>query len=768
MEEPRGTGSPRLTGANGAGNIAISADGTKVVWDAGGVKVAYATRTGSTWSAWTTSTGGSSSDMKIVADLVNPNKFYAYRSTTVYLSTNGGASWTAQTGAPSGGTWIRAVPGNEGYLWMSCGSSGLYRSTNSGATWTRVNSAAVTTVNQVGVGMGPTSGSYPPSSSAARSTAKTDFSAPTTKAPLGSRSRTWPTMYGWVTVIQGDPRVYGRLYVGTNGRGILYADIHTPQTYLPTGWSTLDIGAPGSTGSAGSPSDGTWELIGGGAGITGLTDSFRFAYTSLTGDGSITARVMGVPSDNPSNHNAKAGVMIRDGVAILAANVLLAMSPGSVNGAFFQYRSSIGGTTTISTDPGIWSPYWVRLTRIGNTFTAYCSADGNTWTLVGTAIVTMGTTVDIGLAVTASDNNQLDISTFQNVSITTPTTPTHTWNGGSLVNNLWTAPENWVGDVAPSAGDNLIFPAGAAQLVNVNDYPSTTVFSSITVSGSGYHIINGEATSTSITVASGTTLETNSLFTDTLTIGAGSVINITPISGGWHAANTPITPLAADALLPNQPKTVTQPTAANAIAPSSSNTTTVATEPLAASTVSATPLPVSSEAATAQALSDSLSNTVLDTVTEPTGIIADTALPVCLVESTEERRIDTDFNRLLPQSPIYLRIDSTALHKLIDSGLEQSLTTRNENITSAPIFGSLRNELPSAVGKIDKHFTIPVINSRHAHIAVLQSNSRWAYLDSVADIDIAQHVGAGKHSKQFEKAIDEVLAEEEDATMALQ
>ena len=62
------------------------------------------------------------------------------------------------------------------------------------------------------------------------------------------------------------------------------------------------------------------------------------------------------------------------------------------------------------------------------------------------------------------------------VTIVMPEHTTHTWDGGSLINNLWTTKENWVGDMAPSAGDNLIFPAGAAQLVNFNDYPSGTVF----------------------------------------------------------------------------------------------------------------------------------------------------------------------------------------------------------------------------------------------------------------------------------------------------
>ena len=138
-----------------------------------------------------------------------------------------------------------------------------------------------------------------------------------------------------------------------------------------------------------------------------------------------------------------------------------------------------------------------------------------------------------------------------------------------------------------------------------------------------------------------------------------------------------------------------------------------------------------------------------------------------LVESTPARQIDTAINCLLPQSPIYFRLDSTVLHKDVESGLEQFITTRNENITSTPILGSLRNESPSGVGKIDKNSTTPVINSRQAHIAVLQTNSRWAYLDATADFDIIRHEGARKHSKQFEKAIDKVLAEEEDAIPAL-
>jgi hypothetical protein len=217
-------------------------------------------------------------------------------------------------------------------------------------------------------------------------------------------------------------------------------------------------------------------------------------------------------------------------------------------------------------------------------------------------------------------------------------------------------------------------------------------------------------------------------------------------------------------------KPIAQPTASNTIVPSSS-TTTIAAEPLATSTVLAAPAPVSSEAASALASSDSLSKTVLDAVAISTPIVADIALPVRLADSSPVRLIDTPINRLPLQSPIYSRFDLTALDKIVESGLEQSITTRNGNITSPPLLGSSRDELPSRVSKFAKHPTTPIIKSRQALFAALQTveqNSRWTDTDAEVDFDIAQHIRAGKkHAKQLEKAADAVLAEEEDAIPAL-
>jgi hypothetical protein len=113
-----------------------------------------------------------------------------------------------------------------------------------------------------------------------------------------------------------------------------------------------------------------------------------------------------------------------------------------------------------------------------------------------------------------------------------PIVATRTWDGGSTENSLWTTAENWVGDVAPLPGDNLIFPEGVAQLESVNNYPTGTHFGSITVSGSGYHFQNNDSSFSSVQLQSGAQLEVDKIVTGTLTIGAGATVTIAPIAGG--------------------------------------------------------------------------------------------------------------------------------------------------------------------------------------------------------------------------------------------
>ncbi len=302
------------------------------------------------------------------------------------------------------------------------------------------------------------------------------------------------------------------------------------------------------------------------------------------------------------------------------------------------------------------------------------------------------------------------------------------------------------GDISGNAGIRKT-GNGELTLTGINTYSGDTI-----VAGgemyTGRIETNGQPTS-KVEVQLNAKLQADAIITGTLTIGAGGIVTINPISGGPQgtlAANSALTPLATRALRPTSHKPIAQPTAVDTIVSASSTTTTIAAGPIAASMVLAATTTASSEVTSSLASSDSLSNTVLDAVATPTAIIADTALPVRLVESTPARRIDTAINPVINQLSIYSRLDSTALHRIIESRLENSLTTRNENITSTPIFGSLRDELPSRVEKIDKHRPTPAINSRQAHFAALQTNSRWSYLDAEVDFDIAQHVRAKKNT----------------------
>jgi len=62
-----------------------------------------------------------------------------------------------------------------------------------------------------------------------------------------------------------------------------------------------------------------------------------------------------------------------------------------------------------------------------------------------------------------------------------------TWDGGGA-DNKWTTAANWAPDVVPQPGDDLVFPAGVAQLANVNDFPAGTTFHSIAVNAVGYQL----------------------------------------------------------------------------------------------------------------------------------------------------------------------------------------------------------------------------------------------------------------------------------------
>ncbi len=180
---------------------------------------------------------------------------------------------------------------------------------------------------------------------------------------------------------------------------------------LPEGWARADVGDVGITGDTSfDVLTSTFTMKGAGKDIWGSADAFAFAYRAMTGDGVITARVKKIQYINAGS---KAGVMIRQSLDPGAANVLMAITSGK--GSSFQRRLSAGAATVATADTLVKAPYWVRLERIGNVFNAYESADGITFTLLGSDTVPMDATVYVGLVTVSRDSMNTATAQFDGV-----------------------------------------------------------------------------------------------------------------------------------------------------------------------------------------------------------------------------------------------------------------------------------------------------------------------------------------------------------------
>lgn len=176
-------------------------------------------------------------------------------------------------------------------------------------------------------------------------------------------------------------------------------------------WSSTDIGAVGAAGSA-SFSGGVYTLNGAGIDIGGYNDACHYMYSSLSGNGTIVARIASLSGDEYT----KVGVMVRESFASGSKNAFAGAVAG--HGMAAQGRPIANDSTDFFSGSSVSLPYWVRLTRSGNSFTAFDSPDGATWTQINSTItVSMATAVYIGIVVN-SHSATLATATFDNVSVT--------------------------------------------------------------------------------------------------------------------------------------------------------------------------------------------------------------------------------------------------------------------------------------------------------------------------------------------------------------
>ncbi|MEU2231486.1 RICIN domain-containing protein [Streptomyces vietnamensis] len=200
------------------GHVAVAADGSTIVWTQAGQAPYRSTDKGASWSR----VGGLGADAVVVADRSSAGTFYSLSGGTLHASTDGGATFTARaSGLPSGR--LTAVPGIAGDLWIAGGGQGLLHSTDGGRSFTALTT--VKSASALGFGKAAPGASYQALYLIGTVKDVTGVFRSTDKGATWLRvnddAHQWGSI-GGVGVITGDPDAYGRVYVGTNGRGLQY------------------------------------------------------------------------------------------------------------------------------------------------------------------------------------------------------------------------------------------------------------------------------------------------------------------------------------------------------------------------------------------------------------------------------------------------------------------------------------------------------------------------------------------------------------------
>jgi hypothetical protein len=180
---------------------------------------------------------------------------------------------------------------------------------------------------------------------------------------------------------------------------------------LPSGWADADVGTTDLKGIA-TQSGGVFGLQGNGSDIWNSSDQFHFAYKGLNGDGDLITRV---DLQQKTDDWAKAGLMFRDGIG--AGDSFAGLFVTSSNGIRFQYRDGAGTNAGEVASTGGAAGVWLKLSRSGNTFTAYWSSNGSSWNTIGSRAISISTNAKAGLAALSHNFLTTGGAQFSNVSI---------------------------------------------------------------------------------------------------------------------------------------------------------------------------------------------------------------------------------------------------------------------------------------------------------------------------------------------------------------
>jgi len=220
------------------GYIALSADGATWVWTPEHSSVYFTRDRGANW----VESQDVPESTRIVADRVNPQRFYGIDlfAGKLFVSKDGAATFSTRPlvlpgGLPKPGgnrgddrggqDRIYSTPGREGDLWLAA-FDGLFHSSDNGRTFARL--PGVSEIHAFGFGKAAPGADFPTLYLVGVVEGMRGIFRSDNAAHSWVRINDDQHQWGLILQITGDPKKYGRVYVGTHGRGIVYGDPAEP------------------------------------------------------------------------------------------------------------------------------------------------------------------------------------------------------------------------------------------------------------------------------------------------------------------------------------------------------------------------------------------------------------------------------------------------------------------------------------------------------------------------------------------------------------
>jgi fibronectin type 3 domain-containing protein len=294
-------------------------------------------------------------------------------------------------------------------------------------------------------------------------------------------------------ILQVDPPLAGEFFVAVNtvnpNLTDLAGNLMPPTTLTNTvaGWFAGDVGSPGLLGHHFSCDLDEIEIVGGGADVWSASDQFYLISRFHTGDFDARVRVVSLMG---SNAITKAVLVARESndANARAYHISVNPTPPGRNQIELGLRSTLGGTTAswgATYTPANIPNVWLRITRVGDTFTGYRSTNGATWVPMGTNTLAMPASMAVGIGVTAHDNSLIATGAFSNFTLTGGLPPqpiiTNLGFGGAGQFNLSFVAQvgvsyriEYKNDLSDPAWTLLTTVMGAGATANISDPGATT------------------------------------------------------------------------------------------------------------------------------------------------------------------------------------------------------------------------------------------------------------------------------------------------------